>query len=93
MAFLTRLPIPAWAHPDGRTLAAAMVFFPLVGALLGAGRRHSFSCCTRCLRRMRWPCCSLPRRYSSPGHCTTTGWPTRWTRWAAAGRQSSGWPS
>jgi adenosylcobinamide-GDP ribazoletransferase len=38
VAFLTRLPIPAWAHPDGRTLAAAMVFFPLVGALLGAGQ-------------------------------------------------------
>ncbi len=38
VAFLTRLPIPDWAHPDGRTLAAAMVFFPLVGALLGAGQ-------------------------------------------------------
>ncbi len=38
VAFLTRLPIPDWAHPDGRTLAAAMVFFPLVGALLGIGQ-------------------------------------------------------
>lgn len=35
VAFLTRLPVPAWAHPDGRTLAAAMMCFPVVGALLG----------------------------------------------------------
>ncbi|MGQ9896917.1 MAG: adenosylcobinamide-GDP ribazoletransferase [Acidobacteriota bacterium] len=35
VAFLTRLPVPAEAHPDGRTLAAAMVFFPVVGTLMG----------------------------------------------------------
>ena len=39
VAFLTRLPVPGWVHqPDDRTLAAAMVFFPVVGALLGVSQ-------------------------------------------------------
>ncbi|MFQ3581104.1 MAG: adenosylcobinamide-GDP ribazoletransferase [Chloracidobacterium sp.] len=38
VAFLTRLPVPAWAHPDPKTLAAAMACFPLVGAGLGLGQ-------------------------------------------------------
>ncbi len=40
VSFLTRCPIPDWAHPDAPTLARAMVYFPLVGAavgLVGAG--------------------------------------------------------
>lgn len=35
VSFLTRLPVPDWAHPDAPTLAAAMTYFPLVGAALG----------------------------------------------------------
>ncbi|MCS7079021.1 MAG: adenosylcobinamide-GDP ribazoletransferase [Chloracidobacterium sp.] len=35
VSFLTRLPVPHWAHPDAPTLAAATVYFPLVGAALG----------------------------------------------------------
>jgi adenosylcobinamide-GDP ribazoletransferase len=35
VAFLTRFPVPAWAHPDADGLARAMCVFPLVGAMLG----------------------------------------------------------
>jgi adenosylcobinamide-GDP ribazoletransferase len=35
VAFLTRFPVPNWAHPDADGLARAMCVFPLVGALLG----------------------------------------------------------
>lgn len=35
VAFLTRFPVPRWAHPDERTLGASMSLFPAVGALLG----------------------------------------------------------
>ncbi|OYT72872.1 MAG: adenosylcobinamide-GDP ribazoletransferase [Chloracidobacterium sp. CP2_5A] len=35
VSFLTRLPVPDWVRPDAPTLAAAMAYFPLVGALLG----------------------------------------------------------
>lgn len=36
VALLSLCPVPAWAHRGGAALARAIVFFPLVGALLGA---------------------------------------------------------
>jgi len=36
LAFLTRVPVGAWVKLDGRDVARGSVFFPLVGAVVGA---------------------------------------------------------
>jgi adenosylcobinamide-GDP ribazoletransferase len=36
IGFLTRLPVPAGAFPDARSQAESLVWYPLVGALLGS---------------------------------------------------------